>query len=934
MDHLIRLNARADGHYAFLFTDIEGSTKQWAMFPGEMGGALARLDAVLDDVVRANGGEVFKSSGDGGHALFATVPAALTAAAALQRRLNGEDFSAVGGLKLRIGVHCGPAAFRDGDYFGLTLNRTARIMAAGHGGQVLVSAAAAEAAGAGFSMRSLGVHRLKDLAQAEELFPLAGPGLAAEFPPLRALGEKPNNLPQQPNTFFGREEELAALRELLASHKLVTLLGPGGIGKTRLALQVGADALDDYTDGVFVVELAGVSEAVQVVAAAASALNITLSGGDAPAEQLASALRGAAMLIILDNCEHLIDAASGLTAAILQRNAGVTILATSRSPLGLPGEQSLALPTLPVPEAGAVAGITADGAAGFASVQLFVARAGLVQPGFALADKNAADIAAICQRLDGIALAIELAAARTRLMRPQDLLARLNDRFQLLTGGPRTNATRQQTLRATIDWSFDLLNESERVAFRRLGVFAGSFDLPGAEAVLQGGPIGALDVLDLVAGLLDKSLITRLPAEEREPRYRLLDSTRDYALEKLEQAGEKDALQRAHALQMVAVLSEVARRYPDTDTIIWRADVEPEIENLQAALAWAFGNGGDDGIAIALVARLWPLVYEDVIDWGMFRAFVRSAMKLLAPHTPREDAAMLWKGLSSDSSATARASAAPAATAQALFHDLGDRQMEALAASIAAYYLARSGDTAGAEPAANAARVILRKIKPNLISARVLYILAAHSSMAAREAADFAAVRRDYDAALQIYEKLNNQTGILEVSANLADQQASVGDYAGAIESTKRNAAENRARRAWRSLHSDLVNQTTYCLLMGDNAAAARAAWEALPHGLEPFDQGTSAAFTGSLALLAARTGALETAAKLAGHTSSIDVAHQANFQTVEQLVWDALMALFAQAENSAKLSAADRARLMDEGAALSLEAALKLAAEFLPIDG
>ncbi len=934
MDDLIRLNAQADGHYAFLFTDIEGSTKRWAMFPGAMGEALGRHDDVLREVVSAAGGAVFKTSGDGCHAVFATVPAALAAAAALHTRLDSEDFGAVEGIRLRIGVHCGRAAFRDGDYFGLTLSRTARIMAAGHGGQVLVSVAAAEeAAGAGFSLRSLGVRRLKDLARAEEIFQLTGPGLQATFPPLRALEAKANNLPLQPSNFFGRDAELKELRDLLARHRLVTLLGPGGIGKTRLSLQAAADALDGYPDGVWLVELAGLNEPGQVAPSVAAALNIKL-GGAGDADDLASALRGAAMLIILDNCEHLIEVVASLAEALLRRNENIGILATSRSPLGLQGEQRFALPTLAVPDSDALAGMTADTASGYAAIRLFVDRASLVQSGFKLEAGNAGDIAAICQRLDGIPLAIELAAARTRLMRPKDLAARLNDRFRLLTGGPRTSAARQQTLKAMIDWSFDLLDEAERVALRRLGVFAGSFDLSGAEAVLPGGPIDTADVLELVAGLLDKSLVSRLPAEDRAPRYRLLDTTRHYALEKLAQAVETQAAYRAHARHMVAVFEEARRRFPDTDTILWRADVEPEIENLQAALAWAFGDGGDAAIAVSLIARLWPLAYEVVIDWGVFLGFVRKAMKMLAPETPSEDVAMLWLGLSSESSAAARVSARSAETAQGLFHRLGDVQMEGLTASIAAYYLSVSGEIAGAEIAADAARALLRDIPENLISARMLYILAAQRSVTAREATEFDEIRRDYDAALRIYETFNNQTGMLEVSGNLADQQASCGDYAGAIESTKRNAAQGRARRDWRYLHFNLSNQMSYCLLAGDDAAAARAAREALPYALEPFDQLTGAAFIGGLALLAARAGALEIAATLAGYARHIDeLSYQDGFPTVERLMWDALMALFMAAETTARLPGAARAKLMADGAALSLEAVLQLAPAFLGSD-
>jgi len=933
MDDLVLLNARAEAHYAFLFTDIEGSTLRWAQYPGAMRAALTRHDALLRQVVRAAGGAVFKTTGDGGYAVFPTTAAALEAAAALQVRMGEEDFRAIGGMKLRASVHCGPADFRDGDYFGLTLSRTARIMAAGHGGQVLVSAAAVQAAGAGVALRSLGAHRLKDLGQGEEIFQLILAGLEAEFPPLRALDARPNNLPMQTSLFIGREAELAELRGLLSHHRLVTLLGPGGIGKTRLALQAAADALDAYADGVFVVELGGVAQGDQVAATAASTLNITLGGGD-PAEQLASALRGASMLIILDNCEHVIEAAAALASAVLRRNEGVTILATSRSPMMLPGEKRFALPSLAVPDAGALPGITAEAAAGYTGIQLFVARAALVQEGFVLDAGNAADIAAICHRLDGIALAIELAAARTRMMRPKDLLARLNDRFRLLTGGARTHLPRQQTLRALIDWSFDLLTKPERVAFRRLGVFAGSFNLAGAEAVLPGGSIDALEVMDLVASLLDKSLITRLPAADREPRYRLLDSTRHYALEKLEQTGERAALQRAHAVHMVAFFGEARRRYMDTDTLLWRADVEPEIEDLQAALGWAFGDAGDDAIAIALAARLRPLSQQALIARPTAIAYARAAVAKLAPDTQDEDAAWLWMRLSGDRSVGGRVGAASAERALALFETLQDRQSAGLAASRAAINLARVGDAAGAQGFADAARVILRTTAPNLNKAAMLTNLALHQSLATLGATDFAAARHDYAAALEIFETFNDRAGILSVAGDLADIQADLGDYVGAIENARRNVAEGRARRDWFALTGALMNLTSYCLLAGDDAAAAQAAREAVPLVAELADRQAGASFTVGLALLAARAGARETAAKLAGHTNHFVLSNQEVMQPVEQRVWDALMALFEAAETTGRLTAEDRARLMEEGAALSLQDALKLPLPFLDRNG
>jgi hypothetical protein len=511
------------------------------------------------------------------------------------------------------------------------------------------------------------------------------------------------------------------------------------------------------------------------------------------------------------------------------------------------------------------------------------------------------------------------------MMRPKDLLTRLNDRFRLLTGGARTHLPRQQTLRALIDWSFALLSEQERIAFRRLGVFAGSFDLSAAEAVLAGDGIDALEVLDLVASLLDKSLVTRLPAAGEEPRYRLLDSTRAYALEALAQAGETQARRRAHAAHMVTLFGAAQNRYWNTDTLVWRASIEPEIENLLAALEWAFSDAGDDAIAIALTARSAPLRGQALLARPTYFAFVREAMTKLTPDTPTKDAAQLWMALSFDPSAGVRACATAAQTARALWETLQDRPMVGRAAALTARLLIRAGDEAGARRSAEAAWAILPTIKPNLVKAPILSNLASYQTLAGSDATAMEAARRDFAASLEIFEKFNNQIGMLMVSSNLVELQAKHGDYGGAIASVRRNATLGRVRRDWYNLSYDLVNLTSYALLAGDDAAAAQAAREAVPLVIEMEDHHIGACFTGSLALLAARAGALAVAAQLAGHTEHFWTAHQQTMGATEQRVWDALMALFDVAAVAGTLPAETRTALMAQGAALSLREALEL---------
>jgi len=508
----------ASATFTFLFTDIEGSTQLWERHPQAMGAALARHDALLATAVAAHGGSVFQRTGDGCHAVFPSAVAGALAALAAQQALAAEGWAelAPDALRVRMAVHAGQAATRDGDYFGPALNRAARLMAAAHGGQVLLSETAAGLARdempPGLSLRDLGEHRLKDLTRPEHIFQLAAPGLPADFPPLGVLGAA-NNLPVPLTSFIGRERELAEAQRLLASARLLTLTGPGGTGKTRLALQAAADALDQFPDGAWLVELAPLADPALVAGAAATTWDLREQPGRTPLDALLDYLRARHLLLILDNCEHLIEACADLAADLLRACPRLTILASSREPLGVPGETTYRVPSLAVPDNECA---TPQRLLQFDAARLFVERAQAAQPHFAPNRGNLAVIIQICRRLDGIPLAIELAAARVRLLSVEQIAARLDDRFRLLTGGSRTALPRQQTLRALIDWSYDLLPAPECAALRQLAVFAGGWTLEAAEAVLS-----SPDVLDLLAQLVNKSLVY-VDEAGAEPRYRLL----------------------------------------------------------------------------------------------------------------------------------------------------------------------------------------------------------------------------------------------------------------------------------------------------------------------------------------------------------------------------------------------------------------------------
>ncbi|RYG27165.1 adenylate/guanylate cyclase domain-containing protein [bacterium] len=577
----------------FLFTDIEGSTRLWEEHPDSMGPAVARHDTILRQTVEQFGGVVFKSLGDSIYAAFESPVSAVAAALEAQRALAAEEWPTVDPLRVRMAVHSGECEKRGDDYFGRPLNRTARLLAIGHGGQVLVSDCIRETTVDGLpegaQLVPLGDHRLRDLTMPERVYGLVHPSLPSIFPPLRSAGRNdvPNNLPGATTTFVGREKEIVLVESALAKTRFLTLTGSGGCGKTRLALQVAAEVSEEYADGVWFVELARVSSSDLVPQAVADALGV----GEAAGEDLASALawfvRERRLLLILDNCEHLLDACGQLTDRLLRAAAGLKILATSREALGIAGEMVLRVPSLSLPTE--EPGLTAEELLRYEAPRLFVERAVFHRPDFAVSDANATALAALCRRLDGIPLAIELAAARVRALSIEQIDARLDDRFRLLTGGSRAALPRQQTLRALVDWSHSLLTDVERTALRRLGVFNGGWSLEAAEAVLPGGTLSDWEVLDLLTSLVDKSLV-QVDEQAGETRYRLLETVRQYALEKL--LGEEDSAptRQAHLAFFLRLAEEAALHLVGPEQGKWFPILIREHDNLRAALDWSGGE--------------------------------------------------------------------------------------------------------------------------------------------------------------------------------------------------------------------------------------------------------------------------------------------------------------------------------------------------------
>lgn len=599
------------GTVTFLFTDVEGSTKLLERFPAAYREAITRHHAIVRAAVEATGGHVFETVGDAVYAVFPLASGAVAAALRAQLALAGTPWGELGQVNVRMGVHTGDVELQGDHYFGAALYRCARMTNLAHGGQIVVSSVTADvvrsALPAGAELRDLGEHRLKDLARPERIFQLSTAGLATEFPPLRPTADVPNNLPAEPTPFIGREQEVNAALRLLRrpETRILTLTGPGGIGKTRLSLQVAVQSLDRHADGVFFVELAPIASAELVIPAVGKALGVRETANRSILDGVKDYLKDKDLLLTLDNFEHVVTAA-GQLVDLLSACPRLKTVVTSREALRVRGEQQFLVPPLGLPDRGHVESF--DVVTRYEAVRLFVERARTVKSEFAVSERNAYAIAEICRRLDGLPLAIELAAARVNVLSPQAMLARLEHKLAVLTGGPRDAPARQQTLRQAIGWSYDLLSPAEQLVYRRLAVFAGGFMLPAAEAVLGGGPSEAaeLDLFTAISSLVDKSLLRRAEAME-ESRFSMLETIREYALDRLTQTEEADALRARHADYYLTLAEQAEPKLVGATQAVWLDRLEEEQDNLRAALRWFVGMGLiDHGLRLAgALLRFW-----------------------------------------------------------------------------------------------------------------------------------------------------------------------------------------------------------------------------------------------------------------------------------------------------------------------------------------
>jgi predicted ATPase/class 3 adenylate cyclase len=611
------------GTVTFLLTDIEASTKLAQKFQDTWPLIQTQLDTLMQAAMATHQGYIFRSIGDEFGIAFETALNALEASLAAQRALNKEDWGGKGPIRVRMGLHTGPATPRADEYEGyLTLAHTKRLMSIAYGGQILLSesteALLRDSLPEGITLKDLGVHRLKDFERGEHIFQVVAPDLPAEFPRPKSLDVSPNNLPVQLTSFIGRSKEKDEVTQLLSKERLLTLTGPSGSGKTRLALQAAAELIEHFKDGVFFVALAPITEPGLVASTIAQSLGTIESSGRTIMESIKDHLRNKSLLLLLDNFEQVISAAP-LVADLLGASSELKILITSREGLRIRGESEYPVPPLALPNLNQLP--PWESLSQYASVELFIQRAKAVKPGFRMTNDTAPTVVEICCRLDGLPLAIELAAARIKLLHPRTILTRMEHRLEFLTGGGRDLPARQQTLRNAIAWSYDLLDETEQKLFRRLSAFVGGCTVEAAEAVVEDYPTHG-SILDRLESLLDKSLLQEVEGTNSELRFMMLETLREFALEQLEASGEQATIRRRHADYFLSIAEETEVRLESAGQIEWINRMEQEHGNFRAALEWSKTADGTAETCLRLASAL-----------GLFweaRGYYSEGRKLLA----------------------------------------------------------------------------------------------------------------------------------------------------------------------------------------------------------------------------------------------------------------------------------------------------------------
>jgi predicted ATPase/class 3 adenylate cyclase len=776
------------GTVTFLFTDIEGSTRWWEGRPEWMAQAFALQETILRTTAASHGGYVYKMIGDAFQVAFGTAQDALSAAIDAQRALQAEAWGEFGPLRVRMALHTGVTEERVGDYVGPVLNRLGRLLGVSQGGQILLTQATYELVcdtlPENVNLRDLGIHRLKDLIRPEHIYQATAPGLLSDFPALIGLDTFPNNLPIQLTSFIGREPEIVEVKQALGSHRLLTLTGSGGTGKTRLSLQVAADLLDQFPHGVWFVELAPLTDSKLIPQTILAALGLSEQAGKPPLEILKEYLDDKKVLVVLDNCEHLIEASAKVVVSLLSAAPQLKILASSREALGVKGEVSYLVPSLSLPDVEHLPEL--EPFSQYEAVQLFMDRAQLAAPHFVIDKDNAPFVAQICCRLDGIPLAIELAAARLKMMSVEEISKRLDDRFRLLTGGARTALPRQQTLRALIDWSYSLLSNNERVLLQRLSVFAGGWTLEAAEEVCSDQfavnseksattayRLLITDILDLLTQLVNKSLVIVIePSRNGETRYRMSETIGQYAREKLLDAGSSESVRDQHLVYFVKLAEQAEPELVRSNQVFWLNKLDDELDNFRMALEWALAVKPEAGLQIANVSWLFWYEHGYLRELG---SWIAQLLKVFErPDALRAKALAIQSRVVAIEADFDRARVI-ATQALQLARAVEDRHIEALALLNLGHIIGFSGDLGEGMPMVEKSLALLQGVGDTWGQATAISVFAMNYSDLERSKAFLIE-------ALRLQRELGNLSGIASCLNQLAQKNLWAGEFSSAAQ--------------------------------------------------------------------------------------------------------------------------------------------------------
>jgi predicted ATPase/class 3 adenylate cyclase len=908
------------GTVTFLFTDIEGSTRLLQQLGAQFALLLSEHQQIVREACQAHHGAVVGTQGDSFFVAFPYAGQAIHAVVRAQRTLAAHAWPNGVSVRVRMGLHTGEAQISAANYVGLDVHRAARIAAAAHGGQVLLSQITTDLVEnelpEGVTLRDLGEHRLKDLRQPKRLYQLLIPGLPSDFPPLKSLGESPNNLPVQLTSFVGRARELSEVKQLLAEARLLTLTGPGGTGKTRLALQAAGEMTADFRAGLFFVALAPVSDPRLVASTMAQSISLAETPGRSVVDSLKDYLQSKPVLLVLDNFEQVI-AAAPLVAELLAACPQVKFLVTSREGLHLSGERVYPVPPLALP--GLTEAPSPESLSQYAAVELFVQRAQAVKPGFRISDETAPAVAAICSRLEGLPLAIELAAARIKLLPPHALLARLERRLDILTGGARDLPARQRTLRDAIAWSYDLLDENEQALFRRLSVFVGGCSVEAVEAVALPSP-DRVSSVDLLESLLDKSLLRQVEGAHGQPRFAMLEVLREFGREVLEERGEHHTLRDRHARFFLALAEQAEASLETAGQVHWMDRIEQEHDNLRAALEWSQATEGKEDLCLRLAGTL-GLFWE---TRGYFSEGRARLSALLSTATAQGRTAAHAKLLARAAELAYRqsdyeATIAFAGKSLAIYREIGDKQGIASALIKLGNAATEGGDYRAASELLSEALAIWREREDKHGTARALISL----GWAALRPGDYLLAKARLEEALAISRELGDTRSIGFELSGLGEVALRQGDYGRATQLLEESLAlRTQLGNKW-GVGVSLGTLGWVAVRAGDWDRAVARLGESLEVRQEIGDKGGSAWCLERLAEVASARGQSAKAVCLLAAAAALRDSIGSVIDPIDRSEYDSRLGALRAQMGEEQFAAA-----WDEGSALTLERAVAYALE------